>query len=108
MSYFAKDADLVESLGRIRLLIRDEGQRFLDGHWIALAHTEDQRRLAGSRHGLEEFVGQAGEFASAVGILEALHEMHTVSGRRGKTQELSADEQIGPAAFRGKATHQAR
>ena len=108
MSYFAKDADLVESLGRIRLLIRDEGQRFLDGHWIALAHAKDQRRLAGSRHGLEEFVGQAGEFASAVGILEALHEMHTVSGRRGETQELSADEQIGPAAFRGEATHQAR
>ena len=73
-----------------------------------MADTQDQRRLAGRGHGLEELIGQAGEFPSAVGILETLHQMHAVRGRRREPEQPGADQQVGPATFRGEASHQAR
>ena len=107
MTDFAEDPDLVQPFGRIRFLVHDERQRFLDRGGVALTDAQDQRRLTGRSHGLEQFVRQAGEFASTVGFLEAFHEMDGVRGRRGETQELRADEQVGPAAFRRETTHEA-
>ena len=108
MTDFAEDPDLVQPFGRVRLLVHDERQRFLDRGGVALTDAQDQRRLAGRGHGFEQFVRQAREFASAVGFLEAFHEMDGVRGRRGETQELRADEQVGPTALRREATHEAR
>ena len=85
MTHFAKDAELIEAFGGVRLLIRNESQRFLDGRGIALTDAEDKRRLTGSGHGLEEFIGQAGELTSTIGVLEALHEIDAVGRRRGET-----------------------
>ena len=73
-----------------------------------MAETEDERSLARGGQGLQQFVGQAGEFSSAVGFLEALHQRHAQRRRRGEPQQLGADQEIGPASFGGEATHQAR
>ena len=57
---------------------------------------------------MEQFVGQTGEFSSAVGFLEALHQGHDKRRRRGEPQQLGADQEVGPASFGGEAAHQAR
>ena len=107
-AHFAERADVEKTLFQFCFGVLHLRQGFVQRRRIALAQTQDERRVASGGQRSEKFIRQSGHGAPSIRFLETFHELRSLIGRRRGAEQLGANEQILATPFQGEAPHQSR